>query len=369
MVVAIVLLVVGINFMGDNGWFNEQRVFYATYNQVDGLTLGNKVELNGYKIGTVKSIVMDADGKLVVEFAIQDAGIKIPVGTIAKIAGLGLMSGKTIKFEFPELKEDTDSTRLQALEASITSFEVDSLGDTIITQSYAVEHTSYRMEYHVNGDTLKSDVAKRLADEVDDLIRPLQQKAVDLIGSIDTIMIFVKAVLDKEARETLSKGFGSVERSLARLEHASINVDSMVYENRIEIKGIISDARYLSSTLRGNANELSSSIRSLKSITDSIASADITQTINNASKTFEELSVLLDDVNKGKGTLGKLLKDSVLYENLEKASLDLDLLFKDMKGHPNRYVQVSVFGKKDRAQRKSDKERLKAIKKNGGVAP
>ncbi|MCH7535298.1 MAG: MCE family protein, partial [Bacteroidetes bacterium] len=100
MAVAIALLVVGINFMADKSWFSSQRVLYAKYNGIDGLDIGNKVVHNGFPVGTVKRLIMDGEGKIVVEFVIIHEELKIPRGTIANIKG-GIMENKSIDLLFP----------------------------------------------------------------------------------------------------------------------------------------------------------------------------------------------------------------------------------------------------------------------------
>ncbi|NQY68157.1 MAG: MCE family protein [Flavobacteriales bacterium] len=363
MVVAVALLIVGVNFMADKSWFSDQRILFAKYKRVDGLAAGNQVVLNGFKVGSVKDIAMDGTGKLVVKFVIHDKNLRIPRGTNAKIKGLGLMESKAIDLMFPELLTLEDSLSIEEISMPSISGEQDSAQDTGADMNLSIKESAYLGRYHISGDTLNSEIAKSLSDDVNDLVVPLKLKAENLIQSIDSVMVVVTAVLDKNARESLSESFVTIKRALHNLEKASINVDSMVYENRFQMKGIVDDTRYLTSSLKGNSGELSATIRNFRAISDSIADADITQTINNANDAFTEMTIMMNNINKGEGTLGKLLKDSVLYGNLEKASLDLDLLFKDMKDHPNRYVQVSVFGKKDKGQKKKVKEESRRSKK------
>ncbi|MCH7535506.1 MAG: hypothetical protein IH948_07140, partial [Bacteroidetes bacterium] len=161
----------------------------------------------------------------------------------------------------------------------------------------------------------------------------------------------------------LTESFGSIQRALHNMEKASINVNSMVFENRVQVKGIIDDARHLTTKLRGNSNELSATIKNFKSISDSIADADITATINSVNKTFDQLSVVLEDLNKGQGTLGKLLKDSVLYKKIKASVIDFDLLLKDLKENPRVDIDHHLFHR-DKQKRALEKMNWKKFKKN-----
>jgi phospholipid/cholesterol/gamma-HCH transport system substrate-binding protein len=102
----------------------------------------------------------------------------------------------------------------------------------------------------------------------------------------------------------------------------------------------------ITGSLKENNDELSNILTNFSDISDTLAQAQIAETLENLQKTTEDLSETLIKINEGEGTLGLLVNDSTLYRNLEKASKDLDHLILDVKENPGRYVRVSVFGKK-----------------------
>jgi phospholipid/cholesterol/gamma-HCH transport system substrate-binding protein len=83
-------------------------------------------------------------------------------------------------------------------------------------------------------------------------------------------------------------------------------------------------------------------------VSDSIAKANIGQTVKNLEKTLANVDKLMADIQSGKGTLGKLAKDETMYNNFAKTSKELELLLQDLRLNPTRYVNVSLFGKKNK---------------------
>jgi phospholipid/cholesterol/gamma-HCH transport system substrate-binding protein len=116
--------------------------------------------------------------------------------------------------------------------------------------------------------------------------------------------------------------------------------------------------------LKNNNEAIAKAVKNISKITDSLAAADLTATINHTRDVMKQFATTLDKINKGEGTLGKLANDTSLYSNLNHTSLELNSLMKDMQDYPGRYFNVSVFGGKnaEKQDKKREEDKKKAVK-------
>ena len=308
---SIFLLYYGINFLKGVNVMSNARVLHSYYNEIAGLTEGNSVTIKGYKIGTITNISFDNErnNELRVEMNIED-DIQIPLNTVAKIVSFDLMGTKGISFV---------------------------LGDT----SALV----------VSGDELIGDIEISLQDEVNAQILPLKNKTEELIGSIDSVMTVITTVLNKEARESLSKSLISLDETFTTLSETMIIVNKMVQENQENINSMMTNFSSISENLNSSNSEIKNILTNFSSFSDSLAKADILSTIN-------KIDAITNKINRGDGSLGQLVNDKLLYENLKSASKELEELITDMKLHPERYVSFSIISppNKPYVEPKIDKE-------------
>ena len=292
----IFLLYFGINFLKGINVMNNGRVFYAYYDNVSGLTEGNSVTVKGYKIGTITKINFDLEKEDLLKVTLHvENGINIPLNTIAKIMSTDLMGTKGISL---------------------------SLGDTSVMS--------------VSGSELASSIESSLQDEVNAQILPLKNKTEQLIGSIDSVMTVITSVLNKDARESLTKSLVSLDRTFSTLSETMLVVDKMVNENEKNISTIMTNFTSISSNLNASNEEIKNIISNFSSISDSLAKADILSTLSSIDK-------ITSKINNSEGSLGQLVNDKELYNNLKDASQELDELIADMKLHPERYLTFSIL--------------------------
>ena len=292
----IFLLYFGINFLKGINVMNNGRVFYAYYDNVSGLTEGNSVTVKGYKIGTITKINFDLEKENLLKVTLHlENGINIPLKTIAKIMSTDLMGTKGISL---------------------------SLGDTSVMS--------------VSGSELASSIESSLQDEVNAQILPLKNKTEQLIGSIDSVMTVITSVLNKDARESLTKSLVSLDRTFSTLSETMLVVDKMVNENEKNISAIMTNFNSISSNLNASNVEIKNIISNFSSISDSLAKADILSTLSSIDK-------ITSKINNSEGSLGQLVNDKELYNNLKDASQELDELIADMKLHPERYLTFSIL--------------------------
>ena len=292
----IFLLYFGINFLKGINVMNNGRVFYAYYDNISGLTEGNSVTVKGYKIGTITKINFDLEKENLLKLTLHlENGINIPLNTIAKIMSTDLMGTKGISL---------------------------SLGDTSVMS--------------VSGSELASSIESSLQDEVNAQILPLKNKTEQLIGSIDSVMTVITSVLNKDARESLTKSLVSLDHTFSTLSETMLVVDKMVNENEKNISTIMTNFTSISSNLNASNEEIKNIISNFSSISDSLAKADILSTLSSIDK-------ITSKINNSEGSLGQLVNDKELYNNLKDASQELDELIADMKLHPERYLTFSIL--------------------------
>lgn len=307
--IAIACFIYGFSFLKGKNFFSSQRKFYAVYTDIDGLVEANPLLINGFRVGMVGDIQFanDNSGKVLVTLVLNDDDIQIPKNSIARVVSSDLLGSKAVQLI---------------------------LGDD--------------KNYAETNDTLVSDQEDNLKAAVNKTIAPLQKKAEGLIASIDSVMIVVQQVFNESARQNLAKSFENIKDAIASLETTSYRLDTMVAIEKSKISNILSKINHLATTLDNNSDKLANVIQNFSNISDSLAQSNLKQAINNADVALSQASSIMTKINKGEGSLGLLVNNDSLYRKLDKSSEDLDKLLKDLRINPERYVHISVFGRKDR---------------------
>lgn len=306
---AIGVFIYGFNFLRGHNLFNPQRKLYAVYPKIDGLLEANPLLLNGFKIGQVSKIELrEKDGvyDVLVTFFIS-SDVDIPTNSSAKIVSSDLLGSKAVELVFSKKADYVKD------------------GDYLIGESE---------------DDIKTSVNKQIA--------PLQKKAEQLISSIDSVMQVVTQVMNANVRQNLITSFESIKNTIITLEHTTYKVDTLLSKEQYAIADIIQKVSSITTNIEKNNEKLSNVINNFSNISDSLAKANVKKTIEETNKALMDANLILAQINSGKGTMGKLIKNDSLYNNLNKSSEDLDKLLKDLRINPERYMHISVFGRKDR---------------------
>jgi phospholipid/cholesterol/gamma-HCH transport system substrate-binding protein len=270
---------------------------------VIGLVAANSVSIKGMKVGQVKTLYFSKKdrGKIVVELIIEN-DYPIPRNSLAKIVSTGLIGSKEIEIELGDSKELLE-----------------------------------------NGDTLKALTEATLGEEVNRQLLPLKKKAENLISSIDTVATIVQSLLNKDTRDNLIEAIEHVKDALQNLAHTTYNIDTLVETQRKHLASIISNVESISTNLRQNNDKIKNILTNFSNISDSLAKANIPVIFNNVNRIISDLDLAIVKINKGEGTMGLLLNDEKLYNEVTKAAKELNLLLEDIKANPAKYVKVSVF--------------------------
>lgn len=308
-IAAVAAFIWGISFLKGSNIFSHKYYLYAVYPKIDNLIPANPLLIKGFKIGQVNAISLiqkDGENKVLVKFLLTE-NVKIPKNSVARAISSDLLGSKAVEIIF---------------------------GDS---------HT-----FVISGDTLAAETEQGLKESFNKQLAPIQAKAENLIGSIDSVMTVVNLVLNTKNRENIDKSFESIRKAIASLEKTAYKMDDLMATEKSKLSAILSNLSGITSNLHKNEQKINNVLNNFSNLSDSLAKTQLKSAISNADKTLKEMNVLLARINEGQGTLGKLAKNDSLYNNLNKSSEDLDKLLKDLRINPKRYVHLSVFGRRDK---------------------
>lgn len=288
------LFIWGYSFLKGKAVFANYKTYYVTYDNVEGLAKSAPVTLNGLAIGKVNDIkIEESTGKLIVELQIT-TDFPISSTSVATIYEPGLIGGKQIAIE-PDFKNK---------------------------------------DLAVNGQELKGNLKLSLSASVQEKLVPLQAKLESILNNTDQLLSGVNTILDKKSQENIKTALSELSQTMVELHATSANASSILNDNKADLKGVITNFKKVSTDFA--------------KISDSLNRADLGKTVKNLNKTLAKVDGLMLDLQSGKGTAGKLLKDEALYNNLKATTKEMELLLQDVRFYPTRYINVSVFGKKNK---------------------
>lgn len=290
----ILLFILGFSYLKSTNLFDNNKTFFAVYDNVGGLQPGTPVTINGYNVGTVNNIKFkDKSGKLLVTFSVNNE-FDFTKNSAAELYDTGIIGGKGI--------------RVNPI--------FDGSGKAI------------------SGDTLMTSTRPGLTELVQQKLTPLQLKVEGAFTNADSLLVNVNQILDANAKKDLQGTLRGLNATMGSLTNSAVILNRILSKNEFKLDSSLS-----------NFQELTSNFSKLS---DSLNNAGLGKTLASLESTVANLDKVLGKLEQGEGTLGKLMKDEELYTNLSSASKELDLLLQDFRLNPKRYVNVSVFGKKQK---------------------
>ena len=293
-IASILLFIWGYSFLKGRDLFSSYTTLYVQYDSVEGLTPSAPVTLNGLAIGKIEKITINpVDGKLLVELQIKTE-FPISKSSLATIYEPGFIGGKQIAIE-PNFSDKT-----------------------------VVE----------SGDRLRANVRLGLTESLSKKLVPLQDKIEKVLVNADNLISGINNVFDKKTQEDLKKSIAELSSTMEQFHKASAGVNSLLVDNKAQINGAVT-----------NFNKTATNFAK---ISDSINKADLGKTVKTLNATLAKVNGIMAGLEAGNGSMGKLLKDDAFYNNLSKTSKELELLLQDVRLYPTRYINVSLFGKKNK---------------------
>lgn len=294
-----VLLYLGINFVKSKKIFSGNNTFYAEYSQADGIEVSSQVVVKGFKVGTVDKISFDIDKSTVVVKMSVDNEYPIPSDSKAKITSTSILGGKVIEIVLGNSTTD--------------------LG---------------------NGDKITSLQEQGILQMASNEYANLKSQASDLINQLSKALVSVNAVLSEQNVKNIS---GTLEN----LNKMSGNINSIVVSQKSNIESTLTNLNGISTSLNNEIPKLGVTLDNFNRLSATMAD-QTPQLLQNATDALNNINLMVSKFQNPEGTIGKLLNDEQVYNNLTAATNALTLLLEDIKTNPKRYVHVSVFGKKDK---------------------
>lgn len=291
---SILLFIYGYSYIKGSDIFDSSRIFYVSYQNVEGLDNSARVTINGLAVGKVKSInLVNKEGGLIVSFSV-DREFNFSRNSIIRIYSSSLIGGKQL--------------------AIILDNETNNIAKS--------------------GDTLKGEIEKGMLEVMTGGLKPLEQKVLTTLSNLDSLVLNLTDVLDDETRLNLKESIVSLNQTMNSFKEASGNLNSLIKTNKEKLNNTFANLEIAS--------------ENFAKLSDSLAQIETGKMVKDLEIILSRFNSILEGIENGEGSIGKLLKDDKLYDNLEGASKQLELLLEDMKLHPKRYVHFSLFGKKSK---------------------
>ncbi len=290
----ILLFIMGFSFLKSTPLFDNSKTFYAIYPNVGGLQSGTSVSINGFNVGKVNDIkFLDDKGNLLVTFTVGN-DFKFSKNSIVELYDTGIIGGKGL-----QIKPVFDEAGLAQ-----------------------------------SGDTLRTETRPGITDLAQQKLTPLVRKFESAISDADSVLVNVNSVLDTKTKKDLKEVIGGLSDLIASLNRSAVSLNSVLDTNRDKLDNSFRNFDVLTTNFA--------------KLSDSLNAAGLGRTLASLESTMASLDKVTQKIENGDGTLGLLMTDKELYTNLNNATLELDLLLQDLRLNPKRYVNVSVFGKKQK---------------------
>ena len=297
----ILLFIFGYSFLKGTNILDKDNTFFVTYDNVEGLAKASPVTINGLLVGKVKDITfLNNQGKLLVSFSVTESDFEFSKNSLVRIYSSGLLGGKSLGL-YPE---------------------------------YDPENRA------VSGDTLVGSVEDDMLVAVTKALGPLEDKVNNTLVTLDVLLHSITDILDPKTRANLQNSITNLNTTMESLNDASSSLNGLLKENKGSLNNTFANLENMTT----NFNSLSDSLSKLET-------GKLFSEFQNLVSRFDTIASALEN---GEGSMGKLLTDEQLYENLKGASKQLDELLEDVKLNPKRYIHISVFGKNNKEYTKPD---------------
>ena len=300
-IIGVMMSVFSYNYLKGINLFDKNRKFTVKYEKVDGLSVSNPVTMNGFKIGKVQKINFNSKNtrELLVDITI-DNDVVFPKTSLAELYETGLIGGKAIAI-IPDYKNDS----------------------TIA----------------LDGDILRGIIKPGLTELVNQILPQVQLQLEAVMKNAEIVLQNINTLFDDETKKELKSSIEDFSNLTNTLSETSNEISDLIIDNSDNLTNAVTDFKIASNNI--------------KSITDSINSDDIITITSNLNTLVSDLNSITSSLKNSDGTAGMLINDESIYNNLENATNQLNILIEDIKLNPDRYINFSVFGKKSKEPKKN----------------
>jgi len=299
--IAILLLVLGLRFLIGENVFTSEKKYYTYYDNVQGLQESSVVQVSGMSVGRVSTIELQPDKRVKVIFT-TGKDLRIPKGSVAQLSAADLISG----------------TKMINLK----------LSDSTV--------------YYPDGAMIPPKDFSGLLDNISQNVSPLLTSVQHAVVTLDTLISSVNSIFNTETQKHLSNSLASMDEALVQLAGLSQSLN----EQSKNLAGVIQNANRITANIADNNNNISQTLSNLNEFSGQLSHSNIDKTLQSLQSTSDNLKEISEKINSNQGTMGMMLNNKDLYINLTSTLSTLDVLLKDLKQHPAKYINVSVFGRK-----------------------
>jgi len=300
-IVALVLLILGFNFLKGKDVFNRTPKIYAVFNDLGSLEKANDVKINGLAIGKVYDVAeRDPEVTSIVVTISLKRSVNIPSNSVAYISA-GLLGS-----------------------------------------SYIIIERGNSNVYLKNGDMLLTRIDPSFLTDFREQLNPTLLKVRNALDSLNTVFRNVNKIFDAQTK-------GNMQQTIANLNEASNSLKGFLDNTNGPLAKAVNNINGLASNLKKNSDSISFVISDTKKLTEKLSKLDLQQVVDSIHTALTKLKASMDKITSNDGTLGALINDKELYNKINNAILSLEILTDDIREHPKRYVNISVFGKKDKS--------------------
>lgn len=315
-IISVLILILGYNYLKGNDVFKKTEKYLISFDNVTGLYKANAVMINGHEIGRISDIYLDntsSGNNILVEISLP-SNVKIPENSKFFITSVDLLGKKGIAVQVGDSKE------------------------------YLKPGVIYAGEKNV-------DFIKSIAEQLD----PIKNKTEALMTSLDTMLKDVHDAIGSGENNQLKKTLSQLNTTLTKANAVMDDVSSILAKEKNHIEslianaeGTISNANTLTKKLADNSDKIDKILADIEQFSGKVSKIELEATINSARETLNEVNTLLQSVNAGEGTLGKIAKDENLYQRVDSTIASLNFLLQDLQANPKRYVSFSLIERKNK---------------------
>lgn len=299
--IAIVVLILGFNFLKGRNLSDRNDKIYAEFPSVDGLQVANPVLINGLQVGKVY------------EMKEKDANLSAIIVTIS-------------------LSKDVNIPR-----NSVATLASELLGSTSVKIRLGAG-----ADYIKDGDTIQTAKTLGLADKLQSSLDPTLASVNKTLSSLDLVLQNLNSTLDPNTKNNL-------QTIIANLTKSSESLDKMLNAQSGILAKTLANTESITGNFAKNNDKINATVDNLEKATGKLANAKIDEAIASLQGTLGKLDNAMDKLNSSQSSLGSLLNDRKLYDEIIQTNRSLTTLLDDLRVHPKRYVNISVFGKKDKS--------------------
>ena len=307
-VIAVTIIVLGFNFLRGKTIFKSGNFIYAKYHDTKGLIVSNPVYVNGYQVGTV--------------FEIENLNANLSEISVA------------IKL----------NNTYQIPTNSIATIQENPLGTNSI---YITLGTA--ADYLKNGDTVRTAPATSLLGDFMNTLSPMGEQFKKTIDELRKVLVNVNSVMDDQNKANFKELIANLTKTSDNLNKSMASIQQMVDKQGGSIAQTAENLNGFTKNLADNNKKISNIINNLDSTSQSIKDANLNKTIKEIQTALAGINLTLQKLNSGNGTAAKIMNDPSVYTELKNTINSVNTLVDDIKVHPKRYINVSVFGKKDKS--------------------